>query len=69
MISERQKTVSREVSFEGPGLFSGERSTLTIGPAEPDAGITFIREQDGKVAYIPAPVGYVMKPPRRSCLK
>lgn len=69
MVAERQKTVSREVSFEGPGLFSGERSTLTISPAEPDAGITFIREQDGKVAHIPALVTNVMKRPRRTCLK
>src|SRR5438309_2039401 len=69
MVSERQKTVGREVSFEGPGLFSGERSTLTIGPAEPHAGITFVREQDGKVAHIPAVVGNVMKRPRRTCLK
>src|SRR5256714_10144030 len=69
MLIEHQKTVSREVSFAGPGLFSGETATLTIGPAASDAGITFVREQDGKVAHIPALVGNVLKRPRRTCLK
>src|SRR5437868_10609984 len=69
MLIEHQKTVSREVSFAGPGLFSGETATLTIAPAASDAGITFVREQDGKVAHIPALVGNVLKRPRRTCLK
>ena len=69
MVSDRQKTISREVSFAGPGLFSGEDATLTIAPAGADAGITFVREQDGKVAHIPALVANVMKRPRRTCLK
>jgi UDP-3-O-[3-hydroxymyristoyl] N-acetylglucosamine deacetylase/3-hydroxyacyl-[acyl-carrier-protein] dehydratase len=69
MVSERQKTISREVTFDGPGLFSGENATLTIAPAAPDAGITFVREQDGKVAHIQALVANVMKRPRRTCLK
>lgn len=69
MISERQKTITREVSFEGRGLFSGESATLSIAPAEAGAGITFVREQEGKVAHIPALVSNVMKRPRRTCLK
>jgi UDP-3-O-[3-hydroxymyristoyl] N-acetylglucosamine deacetylase/3-hydroxyacyl-[acyl-carrier-protein] dehydratase len=69
MAVEHQNTVAREVSFEGRGLFSGETATLTIAPAGPDAGITFVREQDGKVAHIPALVMNVMKRPRRTCLK
>jgi UDP-3-O-[3-hydroxymyristoyl] N-acetylglucosamine deacetylase / 3-hydroxyacyl-[acyl-carrier-protein] dehydratase len=69
MLSERQKTISREVTVAGPGLFSGESATLTIAPAAPDAGITFVREQDGKVAHIQALVENVMKRPRRTCLK
>src|SRR5438105_12918625 len=69
MLSERQKTISREVTLDGPGLFSGESATLTIAPAAPDAGITFVREQDGKVAHIQALVSNVMKRPRRTCLK
>jgi UDP-3-O-[3-hydroxymyristoyl] N-acetylglucosamine deacetylase/3-hydroxyacyl-[acyl-carrier-protein] dehydratase len=64
-----QKTVSREVSFSGPGLFSGETATLTFAPAEDDAGITFVREQDGKVATIPARIENVLRRPRRTCLR
>jgi len=68
-VSDRQKTVSREASFVGPGLFSGETSTLTIAPSAPNTGITFIREQDGKVATIPALVQNVLNRPRRTCLR
>ena len=68
-VSDRQKTVSREASFVGPGLFSGETATLTIGPAAPNSGITFVREQDGKVATIPALVQNVLNRPRRTCLR
>src|SRR4051794_16149676 len=64
-----QRTISREVSLAGPGLFSGERATLTFSPAAPDSGITFQREQDGKVATIPALVQNVLKRPRRTCLR
>ncbi|MEA2736272.1 MAG: hypothetical protein QOE14_2723, partial [Humisphaera sp.] len=65
----QQKTISREVALNGLGLFSGEPAELTFAPAEPGAGITFIREQDGKTATIPALVHNVLKKPRRTCLR
>jgi len=68
-VPDRQRTILKEVSFTGPGLFSGEPSTLTFAPAEADSGITFVREQDGKSARIPALVTNVLKRPRRTCLK
>ncbi len=68
-MSLRQKTISQSVSLEGPGLFSGERATLTFEPAAAGSGITFVREQDGKVATIQALVGNVMNRPRRTCLR
>jgi UDP-3-O-[3-hydroxymyristoyl] N-acetylglucosamine deacetylase / 3-hydroxyacyl-[acyl-carrier-protein] dehydratase len=68
-VTTRQRTITREARFEGPGLFSGETATVTFAPAGPDAGITFVREQDGKVATIPAVVGNVLKRPRRTCLR
>lgn len=68
-MSDRQRTISKEVSFTGPGLFSGEQATLTLAPADEDTGITFVREQDGKVATIAALIGNVLKRPRRTCLK
>ena len=64
-----QKTISREVAIKGLGLFSGEPAELTFAPAEPGAGITFVREQDGKTATIPALVYNVLKKPRRTCLR
>ena len=68
-MSIKQKTISHEASISGPGLFSGEHSTVTFSPAEADAGITFVREQEGKVATIAASVYNVMRRPRRTCLK
>ena len=68
-MSIKQKTISHEASISGPGLFSGENSTVTFAPAEADAGITFVREQEGKVATIAASVYNVMRRPRRTCLK
>ncbi|MBC8109243.1 MAG: UDP-3-O-[3-hydroxymyristoyl] N-acetylglucosamine deacetylase [Anaerolineae bacterium] len=64
-----QRTISREVSLAGPGLFSGEVATLTFTPAAPDSGITFIREQGERVANIQALVQNVAKRPRRTCLR
>jgi UDP-3-O-[3-hydroxymyristoyl] N-acetylglucosamine deacetylase / 3-hydroxyacyl-[acyl-carrier-protein] dehydratase len=69
MALDRQKTIGREVSFSGRGLFSGEPATVTLTPAEDNAGINFIREQDGKIASIAATVENVLKRPRRTCLK
>src|SRR5258705_4051931 len=68
-MSDRQKTISREVKLAGPGLFSGEQATLTIGPSGPGSGITFIREQGEHTARIPALVQNVLKRPRRTCLR
>lgn len=50
-------------------MFSGEPATLTFEPADCDSGITFIREQDGKVSTIAARVENVLKRPRRTCLR
>jgi UDP-3-O-[3-hydroxymyristoyl] N-acetylglucosamine deacetylase/3-hydroxyacyl-[acyl-carrier-protein] dehydratase len=69
LVTARQKTVARESSLTGPGLFSGEPSTVTFAPAAVDQGITFLREQDGKTASIPALVQNVLNRPRRTCLR
>ncbi len=65
----QQRTISREVSVSGRGLFSGEPATLTFAPAAADAGITFVRHQDGRSARIAARVENLLKRPRRTCLR
>jgi UDP-3-O-[3-hydroxymyristoyl] N-acetylglucosamine deacetylase/3-hydroxyacyl-[acyl-carrier-protein] dehydratase len=69
MSPDRQKTIAKEASFSGRGLFSGEPTTVTIAPAEANQGIHFIREQDGKIASIAASIHNLKKSPRRTCLK
>lgn len=64
-----QRTLSREVSITGPGLFSGEAATLTFAPAEPDTGIVFVRDNGSKTAAIDAHISNLMPKPRRTCLK
>lgn len=68
-VSLLQRTITREVSVVGPGLFSGETATLTLAPAEPGTGITFVRQLGEKIARIPALVQNVMRRPRRTCLR
>jgi UDP-3-O-[3-hydroxymyristoyl] N-acetylglucosamine deacetylase/3-hydroxyacyl-[acyl-carrier-protein] dehydratase len=68
-VTLHQRTIAREVSLVGPGLFSGEPATLTFTPAGPGSGITFVRELGEKIATIPALVQNVMKRPRRTCLR
>jgi UDP-3-O-[3-hydroxymyristoyl] N-acetylglucosamine deacetylase / 3-hydroxyacyl-[acyl-carrier-protein] dehydratase len=66
---ERQATVAREVKLAGPGLFSGEAVELTFAPAPPDHGITFLRQQDGHEAQIPATVASLTHELRRTALR
>ena len=53
-----QRTIKKEVSFEGIGLHTGKHSIVTLKPASRDAGITFIRLD--KPAVIKAHVGSVI---------
>jgi len=47
-----QRTVAKRVRCTGVGLHSGQSASLTLAPAAPDAGITFVRMDLG--AEIPA---------------
>jgi len=38
-----QRTVRKRVSSSGVGLHSGQPATLTLAPAAPDTGVTFVR--------------------------
>ncbi len=43
----KQRTVAKRVSCAGVGLHSGRPARLTIAPAPPDAGVTFVRTDRG----------------------
>jgi len=65
---ERQKTILRDVTVEGLGLFSGQPSKVTFRPAPANHGVTFVRTDLGG-AEVPALVSRVVKRPRRTALK
>jgi UDP-3-O-[3-hydroxymyristoyl] N-acetylglucosamine deacetylase len=52
--SFHQRTFKHRASFEGIGLHSGERVRLTLAPAPPDSGITFVRMDADPAVEIPA---------------
>ena len=43
---EYQKTISGEVSISGVGLHTGQETTITFKPAEPDTGAGTLRSDD-----------------------
>jgi len=43
MATWNQRTVVKRVSCTGVGLHSGKPATLTLAPAAPDAGVSFVR--------------------------
>jgi UDP-3-O-[3-hydroxymyristoyl] N-acetylglucosamine deacetylase len=43
MAHWNQRTVAKRVSCTGVGLHSGKPATLTLAPAAPDSGISFVR--------------------------
>jgi len=47
MANWNQRTVARKVACSGLGLHSGRPASLTLAPAAPDAGITFVRRDLG----------------------
>lgn len=66
---KHQKTISREVEFEGRGLFTGEPVTMRVRPGEPHSGIWFVRTDQSPPASIAALVENVSKRARRTSLR
>jgi UDP-3-O-[3-hydroxymyristoyl] N-acetylglucosamine deacetylase len=59
-IGARQTTLAREIHLTGTGVHSGAPVSLTLHPAEADAGLRFLVTKRGRVvAEIPANVAYV----------
>lgn len=56
-----QKTLKGPINCTGVALHSGEKTSMTLCPAEPDTGIVFKRiDVDGKDALIPARFDHVV---------
>ena len=49
-----KKTLKESVTFEGQGLHTGRRATLTVRPGEPDSGILFCRVDLDPQLKVPA---------------
>ena len=64
-----QQTISREVEFEGRGLFTGEPVTVRVRPGEPHSGICFVRTDQSPPARIAATVENISKRARRTSLR
>jgi UDP-3-O-[3-hydroxymyristoyl] N-acetylglucosamine deacetylase/3-hydroxyacyl-[acyl-carrier-protein] dehydratase len=43
LIQKPQRTIGKSVSFEGVGLHTGQRGTVTFQPGEPNTGVRFVR--------------------------
>jgi len=64
----RQKTLRNSVSISGIGLFTAEKTTLTIHPAEEDTGIIFQRTDLPKSPKLQAELQNVVSTPRCTIL-
>ncbi len=64
----KQKTLGKPISLTGKGLFTAEDATLTICPAEPNAGIVFQRSDLPGKPTIPADLDHVVSTPRCTIL-
>ena len=63
-----QQTIRKNVSVQGIGFWSGEQVCIEFRPAEPNSGITFVRDDLGPDARIPARPEYRIDMPRRTNL-
>lgn len=57
---EKQRTISKTVSFQGTGLHTGNPSTITFHPAPANFGYKFVRTDISERVEIPALVDYVV---------
>ncbi|HNQ24487.1 MAG TPA: UDP-3-O-acyl-N-acetylglucosamine deacetylase [Phycisphaerae bacterium] len=65
---KRQQTISREVEWEGVGLFTSQPVTLRLRPAEPQSGICFVRTDQDPPVRIPATLENITRRARRTAL-
>lgn len=67
---EKQKTISRQIRLKGIGIHTGNKVNLTLKPAGPDSGVTFIRADIAGAPRIKADIGslIIQKSSRRSSI-
>ena len=63
-----QRTIGQAISVLGFGFWSGRDVQLEFRPAEPDAGIVFVRRDLPQQPRIPALVAHRIETPRRTTL-
>jgi len=68
-VSARQQTLEKAVEIEGVGLFFGAPVSLRCLPAEPNAGIRFVRVDLSGRPSVPALADCVPAPKRYTTLK
>jgi len=64
----KQKTIEREISISGVGLFTGSKVSLTLKPAKENEGIVFQRVDLPNKPKIPAKLSFVKETPRCTIL-
>ncbi len=64
-----QRTIKSECRLSGKGLFSGRDVKVTFRPAEPSAGIVFVRTDLPDQGKVPALVPYLTERNRRTALE
>src|SRR5262245_56861220 len=67
--TRQQRTVSREASVHGVGFLTGPDVHLRFLPAEPNAGITFVRTDLPGQPSVPATIEHVAERQRRTTLE
>lgn len=57
---KNQRTIAKPISFSGKGLHTGNKTTITFKPAEPNTGIRFVRTDIEERIEIPADIEHVV---------
>ena len=57
---KNQRTIAKSVSLSGMGLHTGNKTTITFRPAEPNTGIRFFRTDLEERVEIPADIEHVV---------
>ncbi len=67
--TRNQRTLGGDAAVEGHGYWSGEKVNVRFRPAEPGAGIVFVRSDLGPGARVPATASCRVDVPRRTNLE